>query len=60
LAFLIEQAGGMSTDGFQRTMETPATSLHQRVPFFCGSKNMVEKAMEFMNEYSPEMASAAV
>lgn len=60
LAFLIEQAGGMSTDGFQRTMETPATSLHQRVPFFCGSKNMVEKAMEFMKEYSPEMAPAAI
>jgi len=28
--------------------EIEPTELHQRVPFFCGSKNMVEKAEEFM------------
>ena len=48
MAFLAEQAGGKCTDGFQRILEIEPTELHQRVPFFCGSKNMVEKAEEFM------------
>ena len=43
-----EQAGGKATDGFGRIMEIQPTELHQRVPFFCGSYNMVEKAEEFM------------
>ena len=48
MAFLAEQAGGKASDGFKRIMEIQPTELHQRVPFFCGSKNMVEKAEEFM------------
>jgi len=48
MAFLAEQAGGKASDGFNRIMEIQPTELHQRVPFFCGSKNMVEKAEEFM------------
>jgi fructose-1,6-bisphosphatase I len=36
-------------------MDIQPTELHQRVPFFCGSKNMVEKAGEFMKLY-PEDA----
>lgn len=48
LAMLAEQAGGKCTDGFRRILEIEPTELHQRVPFFCGSYNMVEKAEEFM------------
>ncbi|WP_163400588.1 class 1 fructose-bisphosphatase [Flavobacterium fluviatile] len=48
MAFIAEQAGGKATDGFGRIMEIQPTELHQRVPFFCGSINMVEKAEEFM------------
>ncbi|WP_298531638.1 class 1 fructose-bisphosphatase [uncultured Algibacter sp.] len=48
MAFLAEQANGKSSDGFTRTMDVEPTELHQRVPFICGSKNMVEKAEEFM------------
>lgn len=48
MAFLAEQAGGKASDGFQRIMDIEPTELHQRVPFFCGSKNMVDKAEEFM------------
>ena len=51
MAFLAEQAGGLATDGFGRIMEIQPTELHQRVPFFCGSKNMVKKAEEFMAKY---------
>ncbi len=48
MAFIVEQAGGRASDGFQRIMEIQPTELHQRVPFFCGSENMVAKAEEFM------------
>ncbi|WP_442265161.1 class 1 fructose-bisphosphatase [Tenacibaculum sp. ZS6-P6] len=52
MAFLAEQAKGKASDGFNRIMDIQPTELHQRIPFFCGSKNMVEKAEEFMREYS--------
>ena len=48
MAFLAEQANGKASDGFTRILDIKPTELHQRVPFFCGSKNMVEKAEEFM------------
>ena len=51
MAFLAEQANGKCTDGYRRIMDIKPTELHQRVPFFCGSKNMVKKAEEFMAKY---------
>lgn len=48
MALLAEQAGGKCSDGFTRILELQPTELHQRVPFFCGSIEMVEKAEEFM------------
>lgn len=51
MAFIVEQAGGKATDGFTRIMDIQPTELHQRAPFFCGSKNMVDKAEEFMQKY---------
>lgn len=48
MAMIAEQAGGKASDGFNRILDINPTSLHQRVPFFCGSKNMVEKAESFM------------
>lgn len=44
LAMIAEQAGGAATDGEQRILDIQPTSLHQRVPFFVGSKKMVEEA----------------
>ena len=48
MAFIAEQAGGKASDGFTEFMDIDPTELHQRVPFFCGSREMVEKAEEFM------------
>ncbi|MCL6267023.1 class 1 fructose-bisphosphatase [Flagellimonas myxillae] len=50
MAFLAEQANGKASDGFKRIMEIQPTELHERVPFFCGSKKMVERAEEFMSD----------
>lgn len=48
MAFIAEQASGRASDGFMRIMEIQPKELHERVPFFCGSTKMVEKAEEFM------------
>lgn len=48
LAFIMEQAGGKASDGSRRILEIQPGSLHQRVPFFIGSAEMVEKAESFM------------
>ncbi|MEL6303579.1 MAG: class 1 fructose-bisphosphatase [Bacteroidota bacterium] len=48
MAFLAEQANGKASDGFMPIMDIQPDELHQRVPFFCGSRKMVEKAEEFM------------
>jgi fructose-1,6-bisphosphatase I len=52
MAFLVEQAGGSASDGFNRIMELKPTELHQRVPFFCGSRNMVADVQTMMEKYS--------
>ncbi|EFH73063.1 class 1 fructose-bisphosphatase [Vibrio cholerae] len=51
MAFLIEQAGGLASDGARRIMDIKPTELHQRVPFFVGSKNMVYKVETFLETY---------
>lgn len=43
LAFIVEQAGGKASTGTGRIMEVKPKDLHQRVPLFIGSKNMVER-----------------
>jgi len=53
MAFLIEQAGGLASDGKNRIMTLKPTELHERVPFFVGSKEMVGKVEEFLAE-NPE------
>ena len=51
MAFIVEQAGGKASDGYQRVMDIMPTELHERSAIFCGSKTMVEKAEEFMKEF---------
>ncbi len=49
-AFIIEVAGGIATNGKQRMLDVVPTGLHQRTPFFAGSKLMMEELESFMNE----------
>ena len=46
LAFIVEQAGGMASDGVRRIMDVPPTELHQRVPLFIGSREEVQLAVD--------------
>lgn len=42
MSFVIEQAGGSSTDAVQRIMQIKPTSIHQRIPVVLGAKQEVE------------------
>ena len=48
MAFLAEQANGKATNGVQRILDIQPNELHQRVPFICGSTNMVEDVEAFI------------
>lgn len=50
MAFLAEQAKGKASDGVNRILDIQPTELHERVPFICGSRNMVDKAEEFFQK----------
>jgi fructose-1,6-bisphosphatase I len=53
IAFLAEQAGGMATDGLgNRILEILPKSIHQRVPLFVGSSEMVRQAELCMKNIS--------
>jgi len=54
MAFIIEQAGGKATNGYQRILEIEVKELHQRSAIFIGSENMVNKAEEMMACFSPQ------
>lgn len=53
MAFVIEQAGGIASDGLNRILDIEPTELHQRVAIFVGSPKMVKQAEAFMAEFSP-------
>ena len=42
-AFIVEVAGGKATNGKERILEIQPTEIHQRTPFFVGSKLMMEE-----------------
>ncbi|HEU0110573.1 MAG TPA: class 1 fructose-bisphosphatase [Flavisolibacter sp.] len=41
-AFIVEVAGGRATDGKQSILDIKPNELHQRTPFFIGSKKMMD------------------
>ena len=48
IAFIAEQAGGLATDGYQHILDIQPQGLHQRVPFFVGSKDEVRLVEKFL------------
>ena len=47
MSWLIEQAGGASTNGHQRILDIQPTQLHERVSVILGSKNEVERVTAY-------------
>lgn len=52
LAFIIEKAGGKSTNGISKILDLQPTELHQRSPLFIGSKNMMEELEEHLSGHT--------
>ena len=59
MAFLTEQAGGAASTGREPILDVRPTSLHQRVPFFAGSKEDVEEVEAFIRRYNKAPASTS-
>jgi fructose-1,6-bisphosphatase I len=51
LAFIMEQAGGTSSNGSQNLLDMQPAHLHQRTQLFIGNCELVEKAEEFIRHY---------
>jgi fructose-1,6-bisphosphatase I len=52
VAFIIEQAGGVCSNGRERIMDIKPTSIHQRVPLIFGSKHEVERIIQYHQQTS--------
>ncbi|MDO8785751.1 MAG: class 1 fructose-bisphosphatase [Syntrophales bacterium] len=50
LSFIIEQAGGLATDGREDILAIKVEELNQRCPIYIGSRFEVEKVKEFLSE----------
>lgn len=51
LAFLVEQAGGLATDGERSILDIEPEKLHQKTPLYIGSEEDVWEAMEYIHKY---------
>lgn len=58
LAMIAEQAGGVATDGKRRIMEIQPHELHERVPLYIGSRNMVAQVEKLLAAEKPETVKA--
>ncbi len=47
IAFLVEQAGGIASTGYERILDIEPQHLHQRVPVILGSKNEVQCLLDY-------------
>jgi fructose-1,6-bisphosphatase I len=50
MSWLIEQAGGVATNGQQRIMDIAPAKLHERVSVILGSKNEVDRVTHYHAE----------
>lgn len=50
MAYLLERAGGRSTDGTQSLLEVTASDLHQRVPVYLGSPGLIDRLESTLSE----------
>ena len=57
IAFLMEQAGGGATDGFEPIMSKRSEELHQRTPFVFGSQIKVDRVTAYQDLSDHEVAA---
>ena len=47
-AFIVEIAGCKATDGKQRILDIQPQNVHERTPFYVGSKHMMEELENYI------------
>jgi len=50
MSFLVEQAGGIGTDGGMRILDRQPVDLHEKTPFIFGSKSKVERVCRYLDD----------
>ena len=50
MGYIVEQAGGLCTTGYERILDITPDTIHQRVPVILGSKNEVDRIMSYHQE----------
>ncbi|MFM9879391.1 MAG: class 1 fructose-bisphosphatase [Burkholderiaceae bacterium] len=58
MGWLVEQAGGMATNGLQRILDIQPAQLHERVSVILGSKNEVERVTAHHTELAARAGQA--
>ncbi|MGD8998982.1 MAG: class 1 fructose-bisphosphatase [Granulosicoccaceae bacterium] len=59
MSMIVEQAGGLSTTGRERILEIKPSGLHQRVPVILGSKEEVERIVDYHTQDDTPNSAAA-
>jgi len=52
MAHIVEQAGGLATNGTKNILDIVPEGYHDREPIFIGSKKEVEEYLDFVKKYS--------
>lgn len=47
MSFIVEQAGGASSTGYQPILEVQPENIHQRIPVILGSKNEIDRIVAY-------------
>lgn len=53
IAYIMEKAGGLATNGRIPILDIVPTQIHQRAPFFAGSKEEVSEIIQLYKEMEP-------
>ena len=54
MSWIVEQAGGASTNGLNRILDIKPKELHERVSVILGSKNEVDRITRYHSEASSQ------
>jgi fructose-1,6-bisphosphatase I len=50
LAYLVAQAGGYATNGYQAILDVVPDAIHQRTPLYIGNRSLVERVEQYLKE----------
>jgi len=59
LSFIMEQAGGKSSDGRHRALDEVPKSIHQRIPCFMGSPSDIDEVESFFAKHDALKSSGS-